>query len=142
LALLALTLPAVAASPGGESLPGPIAATVLRVVDGDTIEVVARIWLRQEVTVLVRLDGIDAPELSGACPAERQAAERARQQVQAWLASRRVALVDVRVDKYGGRVLGRVVDGAGADLAQELLAAGLVRATGKGGRRAPWCAPE
>ena len=45
-------------------LPGPIPATIERVVDGDTIDVRARIWLGQEIVVRVRLAGLDAPELS------------------------------------------------------------------------------
>lgn len=138
-AALTMALLLGAAGKADEALPGPVPATVRRVLDGDTIEVEARIWLRQGVTVLVRLAGVDAPELDGACAAERQAALRARGHVEHWLAGREIALVDVRTDKYGGRVLARVVDRAGADLGETLLLAGLARTAGKGGRREPWC---
>ena len=43
-------------------LKGPVAANVERVIDGDTVIVKARIWLDQDLTVVVRLAGIDAPD--------------------------------------------------------------------------------
>ncbi|HEY4265726.1 MAG TPA: hypothetical protein VGM72_10435, partial [Micropepsaceae bacterium] len=65
-------------SPGlrvtAEALEGPVSAVVQRVVDGDTIEVRAAIWLGQSLTVRVRIDGVDAPELKARCPEERQLA--------------------------------------------------------------------
>lgn len=54
-----------------EPLAGPIPAMVVKVVDGDTLNVRARIWINQELDTAVRLLGIDAPELNGACEAER-----------------------------------------------------------------------
>ena len=64
-----------------EVLPGPVAADVVRVIDGDTLDVLARVWLGQTVQVRVRLDGVDAPELRGRCAGERAQAE----EVRAWL---------------------------------------------------------
>jgi endonuclease YncB( thermonuclease family) len=65
LILLILAPPALAA----ETLRGPYDAVVTRVIDGDTFEARVHIWLlRQEVTTLVRIAGIDAPELIGDCP--------------------------------------------------------------------------
>ena len=49
-----------------EVLPGPIAADVIKVIDGDTLPVRARIWLGQEVEINVRLADVDTPELCGA----------------------------------------------------------------------------
>jgi endonuclease YncB( thermonuclease family) len=51
----------------GDLLEGPVTATVERVVDGDTLAVRAKIWIGHEIDVLVRLRGIDAPELRGDC---------------------------------------------------------------------------
>ena len=45
-----------------ETLPGSIQAGVLRITDGDTIEVRPQIWLDQYVE---RLAGLDAPKLRG-----------------------------------------------------------------------------
>src|SRR5882762_7624479 len=61
-----------------EALAGPVTATVDRVVDGDTIDVTARIWLGQTLAVRVRIDGVDAPEMRARCPEERAMALAAR----------------------------------------------------------------
>ncbi len=64
---------------GADPLPGPIPARVERVVDGDTLAVRARIWPGHEVAVLVRLDGVDAPQLRRPrCARERRRGEAAR----------------------------------------------------------------
>ncbi len=60
-----------------EVLSGPVPATVIEVMDGDTVKVRARIWLGQDLSTRVRLAGIDAPELNGGCARERALAERA-----------------------------------------------------------------
>lgn len=148
-ALLALGLsvftPVFTPGPAGaaERLAGPVPARVMSVLDGDTIEVRARIWLGQEVRARVRLAGIDAPELNGRCARERDLAAEAR----AFLVARptptdadpaEVHLRDIRYGKFAGRVLARVEAPDGEDLSHSLLAAGLARAY-NGGRRAPWC---
>src|SRR6266550_3793190 len=61
-----------------EALAGPVAAIVERVIDGDTIEVKAAIWLGQTLVVRVRIDGVDAPEFEARCPEERKLALAAR----------------------------------------------------------------
>lgn len=121
-------------------LAGPIALEQARVIDGDTLEVVALIWLNQRMTTRVRVRGIDTPERKGACPAERAAAETARTLAAAWLEQNRpLVLRDLSHDKYGGRVVGRVQSADGrADLADMLVEKGLARPYG-GGRKNPWC---
>lgn len=127
---------------GGEAdmVPGPIPARVLRVVDGDTLLVRARIWLGQEVETHVRLIGIDAPELKGMCTRERDMAVQARELVIALVGDRSVTLHDVTYDKFGRRVAARVVGPNGVDLARTLLERDLVRAYEGRGRRS-WCDP-
>ncbi len=120
-------------------LDGPVAAEVLRVVDGDTIEVRAHIWLGQEVTTLVRLGGIDAPELKGKCDSERAAAQRAKARIEEKLAGGDVILRNIRFEKYAGRVMSKVETEAGEDLGTALTREGYVRAYG-GAKRAGWCA--
>lgn len=141
LAAFALTLAALAPSLGAEPpLAGPIPAALVRVVDGDTLDVRARIWLRQEVETKVRLLGVDAPELHGHCASERKRALDAKQFVETALASGRLVLRDVRLDKYGGRVVARVETPDGRDLGRALIQAGLGRAY-DGHKRQPWCEP-
>jgi endonuclease YncB( thermonuclease family) len=137
--LLGLALVPNPGSSAPEVLPGPIHAQVVRVVDGDTVEVDAQIWLGQKVRTLVRLNGIDAPELNGACAQEHALAQSARSHLADRLAGGTAELVDVTYDKFGGRVLARILAPDGTDLAQSLLAAGLARAY-QGGRRLTWCA--
>lgn len=133
--VFALGLPSAAAR---ETVAGPIPARVIRIVDGDTLIVRARIWLGQEVETAVRLDGIDTPELKSPCVAERELAGRARDVVAALAGGRRVVLRDVRYGKFAGRVLARIETDSGQDLAAALLERGLGRVY-RGGGRAGWC---
>ena len=50
---------AAAASDSRRPVPGPIRAHLVRVLDGDTIEVLARVWPDHYIETRVRLDGID-----------------------------------------------------------------------------------
>ena len=61
-----------------EMIVGPIDADVVRVRDGDSIDVIAHVWPGQDVRVSVRLRGIDAPELNAQCVYEKQLAVLAR----------------------------------------------------------------
>lgn len=119
------------------SFEGPVAAAVVHVVDGDTFEARAAIWLGQSIDVRVRIAGVDAPELHARCDEERAMADTARN----WLAHRiegsEVRLSAIRYDKYGGRVDATVHDRAG-DVGEALIAAGMARPY-HGGRRGGWC---
>ena len=132
-ALLAVCPPASAA----ETLAGPYAAEVLRIVDGDTVEVRVRIWLGVDVTTLVRIRDIDAPELHGHCPGEPEAARAARSHLAALLADGRVRLGAVGHDKYGRRVDATLHLPSGVDVGQEMIASGHARPTRRG--RVKWC---
>ncbi|MCH7554742.1 MAG: thermonuclease family protein [Proteobacteria bacterium] len=121
-----------------DSIPGPVSALVLRVIDGDTIAVRARIWIGQSVETRVRIVGVDTPELRGKCALEIELAAAAREFVVEALGDQPVTLRDVRYDKFGGRVLARVESSTGKDIARLLIAAGLGRPY-DGGKRAPWC---
>ncbi len=137
-----LAWPEAGAQAGAQDrLAGPVPAQVLSVIDGDTIEVRAVIWLGQGVRTRGRLAGIDAPELRGKCARERALAERARAYLLARLEGgerAQVRLRDIRYGKYAGRVLARVETAAGEDLGRGLMAAGLARPYA-GRARASWC---
>ena len=110
---------------------GAVVATVVRVVDGDTLHV-----RRGGADVTVRLLGIDCPEShrnrnrhcakhAGGCEAElprgQAAAERARELLRP---GDQVALEDVAgVDRYG-RTLARVRLGDGRDYGELMLREG------------------
>ena len=127
------------AAGGPDRVPGPVPARLVRVIDGDTIEVTARIWLGQNLRTRVRLAGIDAPEMKGACLREIALAHRARQALADRLEGGPVSLRDIRYGKYAGRVVARVFGPAGTDVGAMLLARGLARPYG-GRARAGWCA--
>ncbi len=142
--VLTWALLAGAAEPAlGESLAGPVPALVTQVIDGDTLQVRARIWLGHEVATRVRLAGIDAPETSGKCPRARRLAGEATAFVSAKLGlsdgeTRQVWLKDIRYGKYAGRIVARVELDGGEDLGEALLAAGLAQPY-DGRRRQPCC---
>ncbi len=119
-------------------LAGPYEGEVLEAVDGDTLAVRVRIWLGQDVTIKVRLLGLDTPELHARCAAERTAAEAARTALTSLTANGPVTLTNIRNDKYGGRVLADVHNAAGQNLAANLIQTGFGRAY-NGKTRATWC---
>lgn len=129
-----------AASTAGDTLPGPVEAEVLQVVDGDTLAVRALIWLGQTVETRVRIAGMDTPERRGDCEAEKALAEAARQALASLVGSGTVLLRDISNDKYGGRVLARVEAADGRDARQTLMAAGLAAPYEGRGPRTDWCA--
>jgi micrococcal nuclease len=137
LAVMAIAASEPASAASHATLPGPIEARVLRVLDGDTIEVAARIWLEQDLTVRVRLLGIDAPEMKAHCARERDLALRARDLV-AGTVGGEVSLTQIQYDKYGGRVVARVAAADGRDLSDALIASGLAHRY-DGGKKRPWC---
>ena len=118
-------------------LAGPVAARVVRVIDGDTLEAAVDIWLDQTLIARVRLAGIDSPETArAACADERARGEAAKEFLAARLAGRRIRLSEIRHDKYGGRVLARVADDDGTDIAALMIDRGLAAAYGAG---ETWC---
>lgn len=124
-------------------IDGPYRARDIRVVDGDTFEARLSIWFNQDVTVLVRLDGVDAPELRGRCAREKRLALEAQDALGAILASGEVFVRDLHADKYNGRAVARVsvADRSGAfsdDVGALLVTGGYARAY-DGRARAPWC---
>ena len=120
------------------AIAGPVDAELISVIDGDTLLVQARPWPQHSVTVLVRIRGIDAPELKAKCEASRLAANRAKARL-ADLAHGRIRLTNIAGDKYFGRVVATVSAGDTGDIGTALLAQGLVRAYDGGRRSAPIC---
>jgi endonuclease YncB( thermonuclease family) len=132
-----------AAAPG-RPLPATLAwprypVDVIRVIDGDTFDARVRAWPGIEITTKVRLRNIDAPEMRARCEQEAALARAAREALVAMLAQAPVAIAEVGLDKYGGRVLAQASAGGIQDVSAALLEAGLVRRY-TGGRREGWCA--
>ncbi|MCD2178490.1 thermonuclease family protein [Rhizobium sp. C1] len=119
---------------------GPIAADVLRVLDGDTVEVRAYPWPQQSVDVLVRLRGIDAPEIHSKCETEREKAEIARNRLSSMIGEQKhVLLTDIDGDKYFGRVVANLGLQDGEDAASTLILENLVLPYDGGHKDHPYC---
>lgn len=139
-----LLLLALAAAPAKSAA---YEARVVRVIDGDTLDLVARLpvagWTGMvvEVPERVRLAGIDAPETRRpACAAEARAGAAATAALTALAPPGSTVLltaVKPRRDRWG-RLVAQIRAPAG-DLAATLLAAGHARRY-DGGRRRSWCA--
>lgn len=105
--------------------PWTVPATVVRVVDGDTVIVVADLGWRVKIETAVRVDGINAPEKN------TDAGHRAKDFASALLPIGKVVTVRSKrllgqFEKYG-RVLADLdlFDGAGWDsFASQMVAAG------------------
>ena len=113
-------------------------AEVLRVIDGDSFQARVRVWPGLDVDTKVRLRGIDAAELHARCDDERVKAEAARAALQTILAEGGVAISQVGVDKYGGRVDASASTRSTADVSAAMLSGGWARAY-DGRKRGTWC---
>lgn len=131
-----VSLAAPATHAAGPGLRYP--ADVIRVIDGDTFEARVRVWPGLDVSIKVRLRGIDAAELHARCSSELAQAQSARAALQTILAEGGVSISQVGVDKYGGRVDAAVATRSTADVSAALLSGGFARAYG-GGKRGTWC---
>lgn len=129
-----------AGSGSGMEIAGPVSAEIVRVIDGDTVLVMARPWPQQIVEVYVRLRGIDAPELKSSCAATRDAGRQALIALENLLRSQgEIRLSRISGDKYFGRVLADISFPDGRNPAQEMLSAGHAVAYA-GGQRSKACA--
>ena len=126
---------------GREVIQGPVSARIVKIRDGDSIDVVARVWPGHEVRVSVRIRGIDAPELRARCDVERELALRAKSELGLLVAGNQVELKKISGGKYFGRVLAEVLTLDQRNIGKMLLERGFVRPY-KGGRRQSWCSQD
>jgi len=120
------------------NLGRPHAADVIRTIDGDTFEARVQLASGRDVTTRVRLRGIDAPELKGACPDEMRMAEAAAAALRDLLRQGDVAIYNIGPDKYRGRVVADVATRVTGNVSATLIGAGHVRSY-NGGHRGGWC---
>jgi len=109
-------------------IDGPVSADIVRVIDGDTVEVTAYPWPQQSVDVLVRIRGVDAPEIHAKCDIERQGALRAKDRLSKFLSQPgHIYLTGISGDKYFGRVVADLGFANGDDAASMLILEHLAR---------------
>lgn len=114
----------------GETLAGPYAAEIIRVIDGDTVEARIHVWLGLDQTIRVRIRDIDAPEMHGDCP---EAAQASRDALARLLGSGPVTLTNIKHDKYGDRVDAALALADGRDVGAAML---------RSGHAVPWPRPK
>ncbi len=107
-------------------------------IDGDTFEARVHLWPGLEMMTRVRLRGVDAPEMKGACAEEFRMAETSHEALRGLLADSDVAIFNIGPDKYNGRVVADAATSRTPSVASALLVSGHVRPY-QGGRRSGWC---
>ncbi|HIU65706.1 MAG TPA: thermonuclease family protein [Candidatus Enterousia avicola] len=116
-----------------------VRAVVDRVLDGDTFAAKVLLEDDTQITVRVRVLGVDTPEINGLCQYEKDTALLAKNRTAQLLpVGSVVELSEIKDDKYLGRIDARVKTSDGKDLAEILIKEKLGRPY-DGGRRATWC---
>lgn len=125
---------------GAESqVSGPVAVDVLNVHDGDSFTVLAHMWPEQYIRTHVRVAGVDTPEINGRCERERELARQAKGVTEKFLEKGApIAIRNIKLDKYAGRVDADVVNARGDTLAGALFKAKLAYPY-DGGTKRGWC---
>jgi len=127
----------------GEEIQGAVGC----VIDGDTLVLFETLAVPENPrgSRRVRLTGFDAPELDGACKAERDLARKATAALHDWLgrgAFEWNGADDPPRDRYGRELRrGRRVraDGSREELAEVMIARGLAARNGWNSPRIDWC---
>ncbi len=118
-------------------------AIVVKVIDGDTLEVRIKLWKDLEKTTRLRIRGIDAPELKGKCAHEKSLAKKSRRHLKHLLGIKKkkdrpkVSLHNVRPGKYHREISDLFTQG-GQNVGDEMISAGFARPYQRG-KRASWC---
>lgn len=111
------------------------------VIDGDTLHIRRGKDIRR-----IRITGFNAPELDGACEAERRQALAAKRALHAWMAQGTVEWdggTEPPFDQYGRELRSlRRPDGKGGyeELADYMLTTGMAAPSGWGTSPKDWCA--
>lgn len=101
---------------------------VLKVVDGDTLDLMLDLGFSIRLAQRVRLIGIDTPEIASKDAVEKERARSAREFVRAWCDRQdQIVAVTTKDEKYG-RMLADLEGDGGAVLTAALLEARLAKA--------------
>lgn len=84
-------------------------AKVLRVVDGDTIEIAFLHGGKVPMRMMIRVCGVDTPEKRTRNELEKQAALKVKEIVERWVGLNPVKAVFYKWDKFGGRIVGDIL---------------------------------
>lgn len=115
---------------------------VIRVVDGDTVEVPLA-CLPKDMKLFVRVLGVDTPEKGwrGKCDSEKALAEKASEHTKKLIGDANSIVVltgPITWDKFGGRINANI-DINGTDLTTSLIENGLARPYDGKTKKESWC---
>lgn len=135
--LFAISLP----FPSHAEDQAPQECKVIRVVDGDTVEVPLS-CLPKDMKLFVRVLGVDTPEKGwrGKCDSEKALAEKASAHTKKLVAEANSVAVlkgPITWDKFGGRINANI-ELNGIDLTTSLIENGLAKPY-DGGKKTSWC---
>lgn len=122
---------------------GPYEAHVDSVTDGDTIKVTVFKWPGETEEEVVRIRGLDTPEIRGKCQAEKDLAQAAKQYLTQLIEAQnkrvRLTVIGCNQSEGGGfgRCLAHVYVGTSL-VSDELIRVGLARPN-EGEERSSWC---
>lgn len=139
---VARELPAV--RPRQDVVAGPVPAQVVKLIDGDTVQVLVQTFPDHYLFTDIRIGEIDTPEKRSQCESdaarkrEKDKAEQASEATRQLIEGKDVLLYGVKFEKYGGRVLGDVRTESGVSAAQNLIDKGLARPY-DGRTKTSWC---
>jgi micrococcal nuclease len=99
-------------------------ATVIRILDGDSVEMNIDLGMKIFFKSVCRLSGIDTPELNSSDPVERSAAQAAKLYLSNLLPLSLVVTINSKsLDKYG-RPLVEIITPTGLNVNQEMILSG------------------
>jgi len=126
-------------APMAQASVPPLKATVRHIIDGDTFSARVKLQNDIDISVRVRFLGIDAPELKGECDEETVAAALSRDRLAELIPPEStVTLIQIKDDKWLGRINANVIDQDGRDIGKIMISEGHAVPYG-GGRRNSWC---
>lgn len=116
-------------------------AQVVRVIDGDTIEIDVNTWIGATQRINLRLYGANTPEKrgKGVSDCEKLAAIKATQFTEKWLDGiGEVMITNVKNGSFAGRAVGTLFHKEKGFLHRALIDSGNAISY-YGGKRSPWC---
>ena len=121
-------------------------ARIVEIIDGDTVRVkLSRcITVDEEMIICgkikVRLHDIDTPEIHGKCEYEKHLASLAKDYLIRFLKNGDiVALSQIELDKYSGRIVANMRTKQKVDVSGEMLRLGFAHSYNGKGKRREWC---
>jgi micrococcal nuclease len=83
-------------------------SNVLKVVDGDTVDLSLDLGFYVTVVQRIRFDGLDTPEIHSKDPEERKLAQEAKNFIVKWFQENKELTIKTKKDDKYGRMLGEI----------------------------------